>query len=904
MESFYGGRSGAAFVIVQHFDGINIPQPGDGTGSATDYTYTRNLYAVDSLTNDFIIQHTPGDGTIPAGVYDATLGKYVASSTDFLVTQTADNINTAGWGWRAQENNGDPITGSTGLIFLEELARGMVQCFAQGAKSSSIVNYGEYVIIDTIKNMHQKNNPDNGKVFRRGMDVQAELAGAEYIGQIVGPQGVIAELDLDTYNNVLKESNVKTGEYTSTELVEGYDYDGNWNDNIKFAWANIKNEFGEIEKYLIGFTFPYLVLEYETSAVKPYDDNGVYGDMTAVRRIDDKSHPFYEKWHFDIPKGVKGDLIDNLRVVYYDVPAGTKYKYSTNEGLLPVKARLAHKFYEYYDDSLNREQWVDVYLWDEATQTYKPSGKSYEYKVQLKNAVAGLAYTETNFDNLEAGEQEHIYLGEYNIIEDVILKDDGTVVVQYSHDKDKIFDQAIQWVDKIELGSDGHFQVTYNTYEYDAEGQKTTTHNTYQTSLKWVDGVSLDNNGILTFTYSNDPTNPYIYKSIRWVDAIDQEQDGTITVTYNTLVDPDDPTSAHEKKVFNYAMKYIESVTLLPNGEFKVIFNTQHEDLDNPGTFVNDEYVTNLLWVKTMDLTQDGTLTTTMNDGTVTTKTLQWIDHMSVSADGTVNYYYNNNPHRIPSDDIPNFTQSKLIQWVDGVKLDGNDGLGSQKISIQYNTDNSSWTEIGDALNYIMEATVSKSVNLAGAPAPYHLLVLYSDPDRRAAIPASERTTYYSKYKKSQGQSPNPDGTYTRDDWHDLGNVRGAKGGFNTICETPNGLTDLVDYNGKAIQHEYILYAINERKAGRKYVYNSAVGRNEYYSGWGTVKTTTTPAGQIESEFFFYDYDLDHWFSIGGVSSNTVSPNEIVDIDIENPIGTSLKEDGILFIIEPKKMAN
>ena len=182
-----------------------------------------------------------------------------------------------------------------------------------------------------------------------------------------------------------------------------------------------------------------------------------------------------------------------------------------------------------------------------------------------------------------------------------------------------------------------------------------------------------------------------------------------------------------------------------------------------------------------MDLTQDGTLTTTMNDGTVTTKTLQWIDHISVSADGTVNYYYNNNPHRIPGDDIPNFTQNKLIQWVDGVKLDGNNGLGSQKISVQYNTDNSSWTEIGDALNYIMEATVSKSVNLAGAPAPYHLLVLYSDPDRRAASPASERTTYYSKYKKSQGQSPNPDGTYTRDDWHDLGNVRGAKGGFNTI---------------------------------------------------------------------------------------------------------------------------
>ena len=32
MESFYGGRSGAAFIIVQRFDGIDIPQPGDGSG--------------------------------------------------------------------------------------------------------------------------------------------------------------------------------------------------------------------------------------------------------------------------------------------------------------------------------------------------------------------------------------------------------------------------------------------------------------------------------------------------------------------------------------------------------------------------------------------------------------------------------------------------------------------------------------------------------------------------------------------------------------------------------------------------------------------------------------------------------------------------------------------------------
>jgi len=67
----------------------------------------------------------------------------------------------------------------------------MVQDFSRGAETTGKVNYGEYVIIDTF----DKNNPDNGKVFRRGINT-GDLGGAEYIGQIVGPQGGVSDIDL------------------------------------------------------------------------------------------------------------------------------------------------------------------------------------------------------------------------------------------------------------------------------------------------------------------------------------------------------------------------------------------------------------------------------------------------------------------------------------------------------------------------------------------------------------------------------------------------------------------------------------------------------------------------------------------------------------------------------------
>ena len=38
-------------------------------------------------------------------------------------------------------------------------------------------------------NTVNKNDPDNGKIYRRGYDFNNDMGGAEFIGTIVGPAG-------------------------------------------------------------------------------------------------------------------------------------------------------------------------------------------------------------------------------------------------------------------------------------------------------------------------------------------------------------------------------------------------------------------------------------------------------------------------------------------------------------------------------------------------------------------------------------------------------------------------------------------------------------------------------------------------------------------------------------------
>ena len=268
MESFYGGRSGAAFIIVQRFDGIDIPQPGDGSG-VTNYTYTENEYATqpviqpDGTTKmEFILTTNAAGGNVEIdGANDV-----------YLIEKNSENYKN--YTWTRQANNGDRIN-DTSYSFPEILARGMVQCFRKGTKSASEVNYGEYVLIDTMLNMHCQNDPDNGKVFRRGMDVLSPLAGAEYIGQIVGPQGDSPEVDILHYDEVIKRNphSQKTYNPIDGDIVPGSYVIGStrfYEDDIKYVYATVKDAHGNVKGCEIGFRLPTLVQDFEANSINPY----------------------------------------------------------------------------------------------------------------------------------------------------------------------------------------------------------------------------------------------------------------------------------------------------------------------------------------------------------------------------------------------------------------------------------------------------------------------------------------------------------------------------------------------------------------------------------------------------------------------------------------------------------
>lgn len=89
----------------------------------------------------------------------------------------------------------------------------MIEAFQQGPNYAD-VNFNEHVIIDTVN----KNNPDNGKVYRRGYNYTDDDGGAIYVGQIVGPSGHAPTMEIAKYEDVKQDSASEYTPYTSEEI--------------------------------------------------------------------------------------------------------------------------------------------------------------------------------------------------------------------------------------------------------------------------------------------------------------------------------------------------------------------------------------------------------------------------------------------------------------------------------------------------------------------------------------------------------------------------------------------------------------------------------------------------------------------------------------------------------------
>ena len=653
--SFYGGRRGASFVIVKSYRCIQEPDPSD---------------------------------------------------------ENFNNIIRIDLGYQDMEKE---ISSADRTKWLEEHC--MVHCFSKGGDYKT-VNYDEYVIIDAL----DRNDIDNGKIYRRGYDYNNEVGGAEYIGQVVGPTGPAPQVEMKTYKEVQDEYGDRgpidpetgdeyrksEGAYAPTEnLIPGQYYDEGgtekFNDEIKWITCSIRDAHSHQSTVHVGFIFPYKVTQWTANSVSPYyhrsdaenqdmDNWDETGDTTTfyndklVTRVDDLSHPFFERWDFKVPKGIKGDTFQNFRVT------------------------TVAECNEQYPGWLQQYAGMDD---DKVTEAIKKERKI-------------LVYDYYHYDRDKGGDPVSIYLGDYNEITNVDLAENGTLTIDYSHNDEDVWDRVFKWITSVELNTEtGHFAIKFN-HDTDVKGKPTI----YETDLRWVKDIEFQDNGSvnLKYTTNTDPGLEYD-RLIKWIKNVELNgETGHLTVTFNYDKTPDGQPTIYETD-----LRWVNNIEVANDGTVTLKYTTgQDVVLDNK-----------IKWITKTTLDPDGTLTITYNDDStdIFDKTIQWIESIEFTDEGHLTINYNNGTPSLEKD---------IIWPIDfEIQTGETEGEGNQKIKITFN--NGTEKEIGYPINYIMETTIDDR---------YHLLVLYADPAKREEIQNEEKNASWND----------------RDDWYDLGYIGNGTG--------------------------------------------------------------------------------------------------------------------------------
>lgn len=430
----------------------------------------------------------------------------------------------------------------------------MVKNFKTGNEFTDVW-YGEYCIIDTPN----KNDKDNGKIYRRGMlsSINAVLGGAEYIGQIVGPSSGTPFFKFGSLKGVLEHSNenfepskgdirvypTKVDENGDvSEVNYRQDENGNWkdsnekivtssykaqrddlvagmvkttdgstitrkyNDDIKWSWCNIRKANTNSESWFyLGFQIPYLVTEFQTKSISPYKENGkanfengtkLYQTTVEQKKADDgKDHPFYSLWELGIPKGIKGDSLGNLKVI-------------------TPTAENDPDIYTWDQFEINDDSGFTILKIQENGSSVAP-GYSSQYKDNAedrKNKYYNrqiVVYVYNVYDNDKVPKNGsgsyYVYVGNFNTITEVTLSQNGALRIYYSHDGERVVEN-----DEIKF----------------VKEQKN--------KLEWVTGINIDmGTGLITVSWNTGRTQELVAKLEVITNAF-VNAEGKLTFGFNT----------------------------------------------------------------------------------------------------------------------------------------------------------------------------------------------------------------------------------------------------------------------------------------------------------------------------------------------------------------------------------
>ena len=777
----------------------------------------------------------------------------------------------------------------------------MIAAFKRGPSYTEVF-YGEYCIIDTPN----KNDEDNGKIYRRGLEYQNANGGAEYVGQVVGPSSGTPYLQLLSVDDVKKISQQTLDEYEYMRYPYEYDeenevfltsdgtqpigtfefnkdYDETlipgkyvedgetkYNDSILYTWCNVRKDNADSDSYFyVGWQQPYLVTDYSIHMTSPYDAYGnILSDATEIERIDDNSHPFYEHWDLGLPKGVKGDTLRNLRVITptegnrNNIYASDAITIDPNTG----ETKLGSAGYAGIDDDIASGRQIVVFDY-------------YIYDKVLNPAPI------------------MIYLGDFNIITGISVADDGTLTVEYTHEDDSVFTKKIRWVDAVSLTegngtAGGHITFTFNN---DVPSK------TQEFDISWIKGIEIEEDGSLVYTYAGTPeTLPDdATRTAEGVYRVEDFLQWIHTVNLNSITGQFTVTNNRDQTIFQTTLDWIRDIDFAADGTVTLTHTSQ-----SPETYQNL-----IKWINSVTLSQaSGLFTINWNYGEPTTFQLDWIDDVyineesgdiyihhtqqsrnseyddytgdlldaklklitsaSVTDDGIITLYTNTGDSiQVTGQGVETPFRVKIIEDISlltGIRDD-------KHIKVKYNTETSA-QNIGDPINFIQDMVVRES--------DWHLLVLYNDPEHRVTSAEeldednkdANGIAWYNNVLGSDGVSYSANDIY----WRDMGAIKDQAGiliGFNldasTVADSELGSFD-ASIAGSATEGTgvcgYLQAALPNGLTGDQ---NSGygIGTKEKVVAYTPPASTDNPDKQ-DKEFYAYDYNTYRWFYLGKIADS------------------------------------
>lgn len=794
MESFYGGRPGSSFVIVKHYDCVD-------TNAYTEDPYKQKYFAVNE-NKILLSKHIEGtDYPI-----ERTEETFVSYQYQEAYSLTGDHYSAV-----------DVDNHTQTSVYIPEVEKeGMLQDFQRGGETIDIVNYGEYVIIDTL----DKNDKDNGKVYRRGMDYStAPLYGAEYIGQIVGPQGAISDISLVSYDEIT-EAAASSGEQ---DLVPGYD-GTDYNDKILYKYLDLKDDFDGISTFKVGFKVPYLVNEFEGRTRSAYKDDGTPVDSTVnlieeIPAEDENEHPFYKHYKIHIPKGIKGDCADNLKA-YPTIaletapyqssldanhqPTGTTYNLSSSHAIISR---------EFGTDGINEQDYLVI-------------ADNVGY-INMKNATPALlellseqhlGYLETNYDEHLSGDSRQLDMGPYRIIDHVDMDDSGHITVSYSCGNEDNIGEILRWIyfegdtpetKGIQMNSDGSITIYYNTLIDESDPTQGRESQTYSNLMTQLEHFNLGNDGILNFKFNNT----------KLYDNTDTHQDS-------------DSVSPGYQKDYSFEIPQIVRATL----------NTDTAQTDNCGKF---EIVYNNNAVD-----YDGNPKYNPTTHTYTDRIKQPIDVeiiTSGSDTGKIKVHYSNGSTLT--------TPDPAFKFITGITIE----------NTQYDTTTTPPTPIGDD-KFVVHYNFGEDDQIGGSSS-------------RAPINFIERSAFDSVGGDLLVKYTNPasQGSLTYNGipgWTNLGHVKGDAGGLKPLRSVPS-TADLL-YGGSIVPVPPAGHSIGDSIKPEEFPTEDYPNGNPQYMGQCILVENPSRA------IYYYDYAKNsdnQTLLVNAMSDDSVNPKVVIGTD-------------------------